>query len=371
MRYCKRCVQPDTRPGIKFDENGVCPPCLFMEYFNEIDWDSRKRDLDKIVEFGRSKNISGYDCIIGVSGGKDSTRQAMYVKDVLKMKPLLVCCTYPPEQVTDRGAQNIANLISLGFDAITVSPAAQAWKKMVRKGFLKYGNWAKSTEMALYASLPRVAIAYQIPLVFLGENPAIHFGELGVKSTNWDANRSKYSNTIASGPDTFLGDDITEEALICYRYPTDEEMVLANLQIVYLGYFWKDFTKVENGAFSVANGIEIRNDLPDNIGGIHPFDALDDDFVIVNQMIKYLKFGFGKVNDEVCELVRWGKIPREKAVDLVNKYDGKCSDYYVKKFCDYIDITETEFWQIAESYRNKDIWEKDAKGNWQLKVKLQ
>src|SRR6185436_11305402 len=120
--------------------------------------------LDEIAEFGRRNNVSGYDCIIGVSGGKDSVRQVMYARDELGLKPLLVSCTYPPEQMSERGAKNLANIISLGFDLISVSPAPQTWKSLMREGFLRFGNWARSTEMALYASAPKVAIAYHIPL---------------------------------------------------------------------------------------------------------------------------------------------------------------------------------------------------------------
>ena len=168
MRYCKRCVQPDTRPNIKFDQNGICPACHYVEKWPKIDWESRRRKLETIADWGRNHNVSGYDCIVAVSGGKDSTRQSMYVRDELGLKPLLVCCSYPPEQLVERGAQNLSNLISLGFDCISISPNPIVWKKMMRQGFLKFGNWAKSTEIALYTSAPRIAIAYHIPLIFLG-----------------------------------------------------------------------------------------------------------------------------------------------------------------------------------------------------------
>src|SRR3990172_3671571 len=111
MQYCKKCVQPDTRPGIKFNADGVCPACQYMEHFYSIDWDARRRELQGIVEKSKKDNPSGYDCIVGVSGGKDSTRQAMFVRDTLGLKPLLVSCSYPPEQLTDRGAHNLSNLI--------------------------------------------------------------------------------------------------------------------------------------------------------------------------------------------------------------------------------------------------------------------
>ena len=371
MKYCKKCVQPDTRPGIKFNEEGICPPCQYMEKAKDIDWEERGRELQKIVEFGKAHNVSGYDCIVGVSGGKDSTRLALYVRDELGMKPLLVSCTFPPEQQSERGAHNLGNLISLGFDTIAVSPAPQTWKNLMRQGFLKYGNYGKSTELALYACLPRTAIAYHIPLIFLGENPAIQLGDLGVGSTTWNANKMKYSNTIASGTDDLMSEDMTDQDIIWYHYPSDEEMEWAKIQIVYLGYFWKDFTKVDNAAFAISHGLEIRDDIPENTGALFPFEALDEDFVFENQMMKYIKFGFGKVTDEVCEQVRFGRMTREEAVELVKKYDGKCSSEYIHRFCNYLEISEEEYWKVVEKFRNKDIWEKDGNGQWKLKASLE
>ena len=193
-------MQPDTRPNIKFDEFGICPACNYFESLKKVDWDERKKELVSIVEFGKQNNHSGYDCIIGVSGGKDSTRQALYVRNVLKMKPLLVCLSYPPEQVTQRGVDNISNLITHGFDCITINPAPQIWKKLMKKGFLNYANWAKSTELALFSSVPRFAIAYQIPLIWWGENPALQLGDLKTKGqTGSDGNNLKNMNTLGGG----------------------------------------------------------------------------------------------------------------------------------------------------------------------------
>lgn len=368
MRYCVQCVQPDTRPGIKFNEEGVCPACVYAENARSIDWEERRKELLKIIEEHKKNNkLLQYDCIIGVSGGKDSTRQALYVKEVLGLKPLLVCCTYPPEQQTERGAYNLANLISQGFDTISVSPSPQIWKRLVRQGFLKYGNWARSTEMALFASVPRIAIAYHIPLIFWGENPATQFGNLGVGSLNWNGNQMRNSNTISGGPDVLLEQDMCENEIIWYRYPSPEEMEQATLQIVYLGYFWKDWSKLNNGNFSIARGLEIRDDPPENQGALNPFDALDDDFVVVNQMIKHVKYGFGKVTDEVCEQIRAGTLTRAEGVELVKKYDGKCARSYIQRFCKYIEISEDTFWEVVESFRNPEIWVKDPAGGWKLK----
>ncbi|WP_461209855.1 N-acetyl sugar amidotransferase [Desulfocurvus sp. DL9XJH121] len=367
MRYCKYCVQPDTRPGIAFDEEGVCPACRYAEERRRLDWSERRRELEKIADYCRVHNVSGYDCIVGVSGGKDSTRQAVFVRDELGLNPLLLCCSYPPEQLTERGARNLSNLISLGFDLTTVAPAPGVWKRMLREGFIRYGNWCKSTEMALYASAPRVAIAYQIPVVFLGDNPATSMGELSTGSKTGDANKMKYSNTIASGPDELAPEGVGPKDLFWYRYPSDRDMDLAALRVVYLGYFF-DFNRKDNAEFSMARGLEVRDDPPEDIGDITGHEALDEDFVIPGQMMKYLKLGFGKATDQVCEEIRLGRMAREEAIRLVQLYDGKCAPRYLEKFRRYMEMDEQEFTDIIESYRNRDLWRRKPDGSWRLKV---
>ena len=107
MKYCLRCLQPDTRPNTKFSGNGICPACEYFETLRDVDWAERENEIQSIVEFGKAHNHSGYDCIIGVSGGKDSTRQALYVRETLGMKPLLISLLPPPKQLSQRGADNI------------------------------------------------------------------------------------------------------------------------------------------------------------------------------------------------------------------------------------------------------------------------
>ena len=97
MKYCKDCLQTDTRPGIKFSSNGICPACTYHNSLKSVDWSIRKSEINQIIDFGKKNSSSGYDSIIGVSGGKDSLRQALYVRNVLKMNPLLVNCGYPPK----------------------------------------------------------------------------------------------------------------------------------------------------------------------------------------------------------------------------------------------------------------------------------
>jgi hypothetical protein len=223
--------------------------------------------------------------------------------------------------------------------------------------------------MALYACLPRAAIAHHIPVILLGENPAMQLGDLGIGSLDWVGNGMKNGNTVAGGPDQLLPPGVTDLDTIWYRFPSDEEMDWGKLKIVYLGYFWKDFTKVDNARFSILHGLQIRTAIPEETGSLYPFEALDEDFVIANQMMKYFKFGFGKVTDEVCEEIRFGRMTRAKAVELVKRFDGVCAHEYIERVCRYLHITEEQFWEVAERYRNKEIWEK-VDGVWRLKVEL-
>lgn len=376
MRWCKRCLEPDTRPDCRFDDEGVCLPCRLLETAHEIDWDARWRELQEVVEWAkarRQKSVSGYDCIIPVSGGKDSHRQSLFARDELGLTPLLVSCAYPPEQQTKRGAHNLANLIELGFDCFAVSPAPDVWRRLMRVGFLEFGNWCKPTELALYASAPKVAIRYNIPLLVYGENPALSWGSAG-GSFDGDANRMKYTNTLKGGDvEPYLEEGFTIDQMYWHRYPSDPHIERADLRMIYLGYYLEDFNDITNGRLALENGLEPRTGedaVLEDIGQITTYDALDDDFVMVNQMVKYFKFGFGKASEQLSGMIRAGTMTRDAALEVVGRYDGKCAPRYIERFCRYIGITEEQFWEVAESYRDPEVWEPHG-NSWRHKVPLE
>lgn len=370
VTLCKKCVNPSSRPNIQFDKEGVCPVCRYEEQKQDqvINWPSRVSELQEICDWGRANTRTTYDCIVTVSGGKDSLRQACYARDTLKMNPLLVSCSYPPEQMTHRGANNVANLIELGFDTICVSPDPQLWKKLMRVGFFKFGNWCRSTEMALYAIPIHTAIAYQIPLIFYGENPAFTIGEKHGKMDG-DASRLKQGNTIAGGPKQLLPDDVTDQEAHFYYYPSDDDMDAARLRMVYLGYYMEEWSGRNNAQFAIEKGLEIRSDeTPEMTGDLWGFSCLDEDYSIVNQYLKYIKLGFGRVTDQVCEAISSGAMSREEGIEQVKKFDGKCDHSYIRRFCTYLEISEDEFRATVEQYRNHKLWKKDSQDRWELQV---
>ena len=372
MHYCKNCLNIDTRPNIVFSDSGLCPPCQYQLQPQDIDWHYRREKLNEIILFAKQNNQSGYDCIVGVSGGKDSTRQALHIKEHFGLKPLLVSMNYPPEQISQRGVDNLSNLIKKGFDCINISCGPLTWKKAMRHAFLNHGNWAKATEFALFASVPRVAVAYQIPLIWWGESAALLLGDMGVLGSEpFDGNRLKYSNTLEGGNISWLiSEGFTANEILQYIYPSDKEMERANLRIVFMDYFMKDFSQLANGNFAALRGLSVRNPNPSRDPDLFGTSMLDEDFININMYIRYLKFGFGRTSDLVNIEIRSGRMSREEAIRLVTQYDGNYDSSILEKFCAYIEISIATFWEIADRYVNTNLFSKDHLGVYHPKFEV-
>lgn len=374
MKYCKRCLQPDTRPNSKFTDDGICPACDYFERLQSVDWQERYEILqDLLSQYKRDrKHKSPFDCIIGVSGGKDSTRQALWVRDKLGLNPLLACLSYPPEQVTERGASNISNLIELGFDVVISAPAPGTWKRLMRASFDKFTNWARSTELALFSSVPQLAIRHNIPLILWGENPGLQLGDLKTLGrTGYDGNNLRYMNTLSGGAlDWILEAGFEPKDLIPYQYPTPDEFDRHELQIIYLGWFLGDWSLVNNAMYSASAGLKIREDTVANTGDLHGVTSLDEDWVTLNQMIKYYKFGFGRVTDYVNEEIRLGRMSRDEGIELVSRYDDACAPGYIESFSDYIGISVGAFWEQVRASVNRQLFDVHADGRITRKFKV-
>lgn len=352
MKYCLTCLQPDTRPNASFDPEGRCPACVYFATLLNVDWAERRQVLLSEINRLRSRmaeSPSGFDCLLGVSGGKDSTRQALWARDVLGLRPLLVLVTYPPRQLTERGAANVANLLELGFDLVTLAPPPDTWKRMMREAFLKYANWAKSTELALFAGVPRLALELRIPIILWGENPALQLGDQATLGTSgWDGNQIRHMNTLAGGDVDWLRDaGFSEIEILPYVYPSAEEFDAAGLQIIFLGWAMGNWTLLGNSIHAALNGLLGRSDAPENTGDLYGFTSVDEDWVTLNQMIKYYKFGFGRATDYMNELIRNGSIERDLAISVVERFDGACDDEYIQSFCEYVSISTDTFWSTV------------------------
>ena len=360
MKFCTVCIQPDTRPNSVFSEDGICPACQYFSLLKEVDWDDRIEVLMELISTFPKTREQFHDCIIGVSGGKDSVRQALWARDKLGLNPLLVCLSYPPEQVTNRGTNNISNLIELGFDVVISAPAPGTWRSLMRESFFKFTNWARSTELALFSCVPQIAIKYQIPIILWGENPGLQLGDQKTLGrSGYDGNQLRNMNTLggANQIQWMLDAGHDRSDLMPYMYPSVKEFDSHGLQIVYLGWFLKDWSLIDNGMYAVLNGLETRNDSVQNTGDLWGVTSLDEDWVTLNQMIKYYKFGFGRVTDYVNEEIRLSRMDREQAIALAESYDGACSNEYIESFCEYIEITPSKFWEHVAKSVNPNLFD--------------
>ena len=364
MEICTNCIQPNTRPGIYFNEEGVCGACLWGEEKNKIDWDLRCKELQDIALWAKKNSKGDYDCTIGVSGGKDSTKQAITARDKLDLNCLLVNCE--PENITDIGRKNIENLKNLGFDVVTIRPNPNVMKRLIRYDFFEHLNPVKATEFALYSSTYIIAEKFKIPLIIQGETQVLTLGTRLISAGQvQDAlNVDQNMRTLSQGWQEYQNvDGIKKRDLFLFRY-NKENLKELGIKGIWLQYYLKEWSYRGNAEFSKKYGLTVRENFnPKDIGTYVDFSALDSDLNHVNQMLKYIKFGFGFCMDHACYDIRDGHITRNEAMNLVKNYDGKCSEEYIKKFCNYVEITIDKFWDTANSFRGP-MWSKNEDNEW-------
>jgi N-acetyl sugar amidotransferase len=360
MIYCRCCVTPNTRPNGRFNADGICVPCEFAGQSREINYHARFDELRRLV----SRKISGqrnrrWQCIVGVSGGKDSTRQALWVREKLGLNPLLVSVAYPPRQITQVGADNLSNLINLGFDTLVVGPAPRLSRALVREAFLRFCNWCKATEMCLFSGVPQIAIDKGIRLILWGENPALQVGDMGMMGDSiWDGSNMVNSNTLAGGDLTWFREVAGgDRRLSPYKFPSREALRRARVQTVFLGPAWEDWSGEVNSVVAVAHGLGVRSDDPRNTGDMLGTSMIDEDWTIVNNLLKFYKLGFSRGTEQANTLIRTGRITRAEGIAMAEAYDEACSDAYIESFCRYVNLTVDEFWAVVRKFAHKELFD--------------
>lgn len=366
MKYCLNCLQPDTRPNTKFNRDGICPACTFASTSSRNSWERPSFDLS-IRAFKKYidpflLDVDGFNCCLGVSGGKDSTRQALFARDVLGLNPKLVCLSFPPELLTVTGAKNLSNLSRLGFQVDIISPAPQDWKRLMLYALAKFGNPLVPTELALYSSVPKYALRSGLKLILWGENPALQLGDLNTLGDHpFDGDNLRKTNTLR-------GNDISWMSNLRpplsssqpYQYPANDEYEFSGLKTVFMGPVMKDWSLLNNSKYACLHGIDVRNEKPVIVGDMYGVSALDQHITPMNQVLKYLKFGFGKMTDYMNEEIRLNRITRQDAIPLVEQYDGKCSKGYFKRFAKYLGITYDQLWDYIDPFVNTELFTRDG-----------
>lgn len=366
MKYCKRCVMPDTRPGIQFDEEGICYPCRNYERRAQIKWDDRWRELEELADRYRGSNGNYYDCIITASSGKDSHYQTYIFKEKLGMNPLLV--SVDNVSWTATGRLNWDNIRTrFGVDAHMISLNPQTCKKMFGKAFEKIGAPTWYFDLAIYAYPLQTAIKLNIPLIIYGENTNYERGGALTKETYSALGQIK-NDVVKPVPwEEWLDDEITMKDVQPGIYPTPEEIKQAKLEPIFLSYFvpWSSY---ENWQFARSVGFKDLDDTGEwhREGFSQQYDQIDTIGYLTHTWMKFLKFGHW-ITTDYCSLdIREGRMTREEAVKLVNEEEYKLDRKMLKDFINFCGYAEEDFWQIAEKFANTDIVEKHD-GIWRLK----
>ncbi|HLF18623.1 MAG TPA: N-acetyl sugar amidotransferase [Candidatus Omnitrophota bacterium] len=353
---------PDTRPEQVFDEHGICDACRSALRKKEIDWAGREKEFIEVLERYRNKNGTWWDCIIPVSGGKDSCFQAYTMKYKYGMNPL--CVNHVPCEMTEHGKENLLYLRELGFDVLFVSANRKAYREMVRKGFFDLGDSCWPEHIGIFTAPIRVAVQYKVPLVIWGENSQFEYGGPAAKRENNYLDRNWLEQFQMYG---YRISDLYEEGfdrkdLITFEYPSDKELKEVGVTGLFLGYYlpwngaknaemmkslgWKacPYGRVENAYFDYEN-LDCKW-----ASGLHDY-------------MKFLKYGYSRATDQLSLEIRRGNISRDKALRLARQYDGELPMRYILDFIKYLNITEEEFWATLDRFTNKKIFVCDAKGN--------
>jgi N-acetyl sugar amidotransferase len=352
MKYCATCVTPWNRPNIRFDASGRCN-CATKTEKRLIDWPSRERDFRDVVANARSRS-AGYDCLVPVSGGKDSTWQILTCLEY-GLKPLAV--TWRPPGRTRIGQDNLDNLIRLGVDHIDYSISPDVEKRFTLLAFEKYGTPALPMHMAIFSIPLQLAAKLSIPLVVWGENSAFEYGgtddvRAGFKlDSAWLAAHGVTHGTSAR--DWVGVGGLTQQDMVPYTSPSDAELERAGVLAVFLGYYF-EWDPERSLAAAEAHGFKRR--LEGARTGYWDYADIDDDFISIHHWLKWYKFGFTRTFDNLSVEIRSGRMTRSRALEVLRERGDETPRADIAKFCSWLGITEARFFEIAETFRNHDVW---------------
>ena len=369
MRYCKTCLFPETKPDLYFDSLGICDACTSAKrkhgLENSVNWMERAQNFEKILKDAK-KRCAMYDCVVPVSGGKDSIWQVYAMKYIHKTKPLAV--TFDQFDQTNTGRNNLETLKSLGVDHIHFTLNPKIIKNLVKKGFKIVGDPYWVNHVGIWTVPMHIANKLNIPLVIFGENPIFEYGgpefsrDNMVMDKKW---RQEFGGMRGFREEDMADEEISIEDLKMLQYPDDLEIKKNNILGLFYGSFFK-WEPIKHTKFMKKFGWKSLK-KPQK-GSWLTTENCDMGFIDIREGIKYLKYGYGRATDQLNVAIRQGVIKRSNALKIVKKIDGKVDEKNIKKFCKYIGVTRNEYHDVLESFVNHDLFVKDNKGKWRLKI---
>ena len=363
--WCKNCVVMSTRPRVTFDERGFCSACRWLEQKKDLDWNARKKLLEELLNRHRSKDKS-FDCITAVSGGKDGSYVSYNLKHKFNVNPLTV--TIRPITETNIGIKNLNNFVKSGYNHLLVSPDVEAMRKLNKIGLTDMGFPYYGWLISIHTAVLRVAVQFNVPLVFYSEDGEVEYGGDAKHINNgiYDIDYMK-SAYLEGGYDKILKKSgLNEKELYWFRFPNKEELKKLKLQITHYG-FYENWDPYRN--YQIAKkycGLTENETL--NEGTYTNFAQVDQKIYALHVYFMYLKFGFGRTTQDAAIDVRRGSMTREQAVQLIKLYDDMYSESLFEEYCDYYKMSMSDFLNNVDKWANKDLFEK--KNKWVPKFEI-
>jgi len=353
-----------TRPRIEFSKDGICNACQWAEEKRTtVDWKFRQNQLKELLD--KSRRLTGFNCIIPVSGGKDSSYVAYTLKHIHNMNPL--CVTVKPPLAFEIGDENIQNFSNSGYDLLSCIPDPKVMQRINKLGLIEFGIPMLGWQLAIQAYIPKLAVNLGIPLIFYGEDGEVEYGGTS-KSKNQISYDVEYSKNIylAGTLNVVLSKNFTDGELAMFSYPSDTEIGKNNVTMTHWSYF-ENWDSMRN--FEVASkycGLKARPSHKKS-GSYSNIGQNDTCLYDLHTYLMFLKFGFGRSCQDAGIDIRRGKMTRNEGIEIVKQYDHWAPEPYYENYCKYYNITLEELQSIFDKFANKDLLHK-VDGKWIPKV---
>lgn len=353
--WCSSCLTMSTRPRITFDKNQQCNACQWKEEKKKIDWNERKEYLKNLLN--EAKNINPINsCLVPVSGGKDGSHVSYNLKHVYNSNILSV--TVNPPLQTSIGKENLRNYNNSGYNLLSIDPNPIAMQKLNKAGFIEWGFPYFGWLVGIQSAVLRTAISFKIPLIFYGEDGEVEYG--GSKETKneyfHDINYMKEVYFEGGYEKIILNSGLSQNELYFFLFPEESDFSKNQLKVTWWSHF-EDWDPYKN-YLTAKKYCGLKEFKGNNVGTFTNFAQNDQFLYALHTYIMYLKFGFGRANQDACIEIRRGAMSREQAVNLVNLYDNAYPYEYLKKYLKYFEMTKNEFDKIIDKWANKDLFEK-------------
>ena len=366
LRYCKRCVYPEVAVNLLLGDEGICSACLVHEEVDQIppeQWAVRKALFVRLLEEGRKGRDGEYDCVVGVSGGKDSYFQVDLVRS-LGFKPLLV--TYHGNNFMPEGQGNLDRMRHVtGCDHIVLGPSSDTLIRLNRLAFHKMGDMNWHNHAGIMITPMRVAIQWNIPYVVWGETAWDIAGMYSPHDfVEWSKRMTLEHSMRGFTWKDFVGQEgLTDRDLTWLKMPSDEEFERARVRGIMVGNFFPWDANEHVKLVTQKYGFEQARQPFERT--YRMFSNLDDMHENgIHDYLKFVKFGYGRASDHASKDIRGHHMSRAEGIEMVRRYDAVKPRRDLERWLDYVGMTEDEFDRVADGFRDRRVWTRASDGTW-------